>query len=61
MYPHNAMWIHNSDTHHNNGSDHTLTLEVCCAPINGAKFNHSLTRDEKTPISAAYIVEHSYS
>ena len=28
MYPHNAMWIHNFDTHHNNGSHHTLTQEL---------------------------------
>ena len=26
MYPHNAMWIHNSDTVHKNGQDQTLTL-----------------------------------
>ena len=27
MYPHNAMWIHNSDTSHTNGQDHTLTYQ----------------------------------
>jgi hypothetical protein len=26
MYPHNAVWIHNSDTFHKDGPDNTLTL-----------------------------------
>ena len=28
MYPHNAMWIHNSHTSHTNGQHHTLTQVV---------------------------------
>ena len=30
MYPHRVMWIHNSDTLHKNGPDHTLTLKSGC-------------------------------
>ena len=28
MYPHNPVWIHNSDTLHKHGPDHTLTLKA---------------------------------
>ena len=59
MYPHNAMWIHNSHTSHTNGQDHTLTLRDVKLTRCSAKTQLLCNGDECNEVTEIWALIHN--